>query len=585
MIQFLLPLLTLIFCLNTQSHANDKPIPLVFQADKNNIQVLPQRFEYTLLDEHRLKIGDIIIDSETFGFQISNTKGFSIKFAWPAGLMTSGNIVIKDNSGKALFSTIIDPKDLSIKTMKSNEDEIRRERAEYIVRDLPAQLFEDMKYVPFMSFCIFRESRGTRLHLCSQELYVSSQEGKTRIKARTSTKKTAFVEINGKVVGRQGIIFLNDAEEDIYFRSLSESGATLEIETRMKPVDFLDVTSSEDDKEILITARGAEPVNSRSAKLLPNGDWQIRLNPQRPILYLKGEGDIPMRQEFFIKGSLPKENGRPFISPRSQTRTYGSNLTYTGITRGGWSPSSFDELSQVEKDPRKENQFKWNIREIPSGVPTRRFIKVTQADKEYVAGYDIFRGRPYSLQGQLGYNTPSGIADALVAAQMWFENFLAMESNLFKFRWGTQLEWSQQLNAESGADPLQSVGLSLLYRLTPGFQLVEPSSTVGIHMRQMTMGSTQLSSFALSYQHQHKFPNESYFKDWMDWWIQEVRYTLPAQSGLVKLKTNYELSTKALNEISNGLYFESGLRYSMLEFEGTKGEGQIGIFFGTQWIF
>src|SRR5437868_3724177 len=277
-------------------------LPLFFQADKNNIQVLPQRFEYNLVDEDHIKIGDIIIDSTTFGFQIApsvNFPGkFRARFIWPSGLLKDGSLLLKDNTGKAIWTTNFNRKSIHLINPATTEQDknVRTQLAELVVDQLNPALVEDMKYFPFMNFCISRTNQDTRIYLCSKEVYLTSKENRLTISSRAQGKRNAFVEINAKSVGNQGIIFLNNENENIGFRAMTQSGAILEVETRMKPVDFKDVVLSDDQKKLILTASGAEPVNEESVQRISNDEWQFEIDAQRPILYLKGEGDIPMRQ-------------------------------------------------------------------------------------------------------------------------------------------------------------------------------------------------------------------------------------------------------------------------------------------------
>lgn len=81
-------------------------IPLFFPAEKNNIRVLPQIFEYTLLDSEKIKIGDILIDASLIRFEIIKSPGedqVRLLFSWPAGLLQEGGIYLMNNSGRAVW--------------------------------------------------------------------------------------------------------------------------------------------------------------------------------------------------------------------------------------------------------------------------------------------------------------------------------------------------------------------------------------------------------------------------------------------------------------------------------------------------
>ncbi|MGE5086357.1 MAG: hypothetical protein ACM3MG_08675, partial [Bacillota bacterium] len=167
--------------------AQGKPKAMFFQADKNNLQVLPQRFEYTLLDEDRLRIGDILIDSTmvTFHLEAPNEKGapYRIRFTWPSELLKDGELAIKNNSGKAIFTTKLNKEAVRVSSNPHVEDEtLRANIASLSVGLKDNTLVEDMKYLPFMTFCIYRQSEDTKIYLCSKELYLANQSGQLVIK-------------------------------------------------------------------------------------------------------------------------------------------------------------------------------------------------------------------------------------------------------------------------------------------------------------------------------------------------------------------------------------------------------------------
>ncbi|RYZ75518.1 MAG: hypothetical protein EOP04_33225, partial [Proteobacteria bacterium] len=233
-------------------------VPLQFQADKNNIQILPQRFEYNLVDEDHIKIGDIVIDSTTFGFQISSkpeaSGKFRARFIWPVGLLKDGTLSIRDNTGKSIWSVTVSRKNTRIMNAgPATKELVRNQLTEFVTDQFEVAKVEDMKFLPFMNFCINRTTQDTNIYLCSKELYLGTQ-GKLGIRSRTQGRRQAFVEINGRNVGKQGTIFLNDEKENIGFRAMTQSGAILEVETRMKPVDFKDVVLSADKKNLILTA-------------------------------------------------------------------------------------------------------------------------------------------------------------------------------------------------------------------------------------------------------------------------------------------------------------------------------------------
>jgi hypothetical protein len=582
-----------LLAISTGSLANgtglSKTKPLYFQADKNNLQVLPQRFEYTLIDEERLKVGDVLIDANQLTFRLIPSKTekgrYSIRFTWPAGLLTEGEIALKNNSGKAIYNSLINKKNLRISAGNAGDSEeiLRSETAEFTADNVDPKVIEDMKYLPFMSFCIFRASEETRLYLCSKELYITNQDGQLTVKPRSTSKKTAQVEINGKVVGNQGIIFLNDRSETVAFTAQTQSGASLEIETRRQDVDFKDVVLDKDGKKITLIASGAEPVDEEKVRKLSDTEWQIDIPATRPILYLKGEGDIPMRQEFYVKGTLPYEKDRPFLSAKSPNKTYSSSLYLLGVAPEGMKIVPADKSTQVE--PQKKGQFLWKLQDIPSGKTTRYYLNTTLADRSYLVGYDIFRARPFEFFLGGFFQTPSGLVYGRVGLQWWIENLFGSTSSFSRLHWGLGLHRDQHLTKKDGEGNYDKTTLELMWRASEGFYMTDP--TWGLTLPVQMISGEGFSTTAIGLGAFWQTPSGKVFKGVSDWLTISGRY-LPSGTGSdVKLSSGMEAELMLSKNFSQSFSVQYGAGLEMLKFDpaASKENTQINITGGVAWHF
>ena len=187
--------------------AQTKPAALMFEAKKNNVQVLPQRFEYSVFDDGTLKIGDIVINPSDVFFNLSTdpeTQKIQLNFRWPAALLTDGEIAIKNAVGKAVWSQSFTKPQIQIKkTSEDKNSSLRNESALLSIALDDEQLLNELKFSPFINFCVYRESDETKIYLCSQELYFSLKDSPANILPRQNPLKTAQAEINGKTVGQQ----------------------------------------------------------------------------------------------------------------------------------------------------------------------------------------------------------------------------------------------------------------------------------------------------------------------------------------------------------------------------------------------
>jgi|GEM_PF-1065801 hypothetical protein len=576
---------------NAFAQSSGKLKPLYFQADKNNLQVLPQRFEYTLLDEERLKVGDVLIDATQITFELIPSKKekgkYSIRFNWPAGLLNEGEIAIKNNSGKAIFSTEFNKKSIRISDghtkSETSDDVLRSEIAEYTADNIDASLIEDLKFLPFMSFCIYRVNEETRIYLCSKELYMTQQNGQMVIAPRSSNKKAAQVEINNEVVGNQGMIYLNDRSETVSFVAQTQSGASLEIDTRKQDVDFKDVVLEKEGKKITLVASGAEPVDESKVKQLGNDEWQIDISAARPIVYLKGEGDIPMRQEFFIKGTLPYEKDRPYLSGKSPTRTYQSSLYLLGVYPEGMKIGPMDKNSTVEM--QKKNQFLWKLNNIPSGATTRYYLNAIAADRSYTVGYDITRARPYELFVGAAYQTPAGIAFARMDFQWWIENMFGSPSGATRLHWGLGLHHDQHLTKKDGEPSIDKTTFEILWRAKEGFYLIDPTWGLSLPVQMISGEGFSTTAFGLGAFWQN--PTAKWMKKFSDWSLIRARY-MPSGSGSdVKLKSSMEAEALLSKGWTQNLSLQYGLGFTAMKFDpaAEKEDSQISLIGGLAWQF
>src|SRR5690349_966317 len=107
--------------------------PLYFQANINGVKIIPQKFEYGLLDAEKIRIGDILIDATTFRFQLVPTEdGMALKFNWPAGLVEEGDLSVLNNNGKALWTRSISKNQFKVTSVAGKIPHLRTELAEFV---------------------------------------------------------------------------------------------------------------------------------------------------------------------------------------------------------------------------------------------------------------------------------------------------------------------------------------------------------------------------------------------------------------------------------------------------------------------
>lgn len=570
---------------NTSTSASAKP--LFFQADKNHIQVLPQRFEYGVLEENQIKIGDVLVDSASFGFQVgastSSAGTLRARFVWPQGLVKNGMLFIRNNTGKSIWSSPIRTQEVKIvKKAEAADGEasvpsnLRTQLAEYTVDRLPAAVVEEMKYLPFMTFCVSKAAEGTRILLCSREVYFGAVNGKYAIRPRSSTKKAASVEVNGRTVSNQGIIFLNDETQNIGFRASAASGAIIEIETRMKPVDFKDVILSEDKKNLILTASGTEPVAEEKIQRLSANEWRATVDATRPVLYLKGAGDIPMRQEFYVKGDVPTEGHRPKLSPDTFSRLYRSHVTFNGTAAPNTTVSSTAKNSRVEMHG---SEFNWSIEDIPAGKVSRQYLQVSPS---FTAAYDVHR--EFAWEAELGgeFLVPASQATGFASLTWRFQNFLGLDSNWTELRWGLRATQEQLLTEKTGEANLSLTDIELLWRANAGFHFIDP--TWGLSLVSETLKSSVFSTNTFGVGAYYSAEPMPWIKNWFQWQETRFTYLLPS-TGDVQLKSGIKFETIAFKSLDPRWLLQCGVGFMQYTFDPGEVKPQVTVKAGAVYRF
>lgn len=571
--------MTTFYCALTsaaQALANYK-VPIYFPADKNNVSVLPQRFEYSILDESKIRIGDILIDADQVELKLLSTDKpgkYKFLFSWPAALLTEGEMYVKDHTGRAMYLTKINQEKVRIINKQLGDALVRDAIAEFESEELEDTVVDSLRLLPYLNFCVFRQTNNTKIYLCSKDLYVPRKKVQGRLQQflpRQSTRTAAEAVINGKEVGLQGIIFLNKVSDSIKFKAIAQSGASIEIETRRKDVDFKDVVINTEEKLLTFTASGAEPVNEASVKRINDEEWKISVPIDRPIIYLKGEGDIPMRQEFFIKGNVPDEDLRAFFEKMPPQKTYSRTLVINA------KKPSKNQLKNIEPNSNFKaegnEKFEWNIEALPAGEVSRRHLGLVSNGETYALGFDIYRGYPFRMS--FGLVSPllvtqkpeptdtakpkSSSMHSALRLNWWFENFLLINSDATRMRWGVQYESKTQTGANTTETKTNHSELALHYRFIAGLDLLDPTWGASLlsHSLSSTGSSATLSGLGLfkTSLHQGFFNNSIFtFKYWL------------SGSGIAgaQLQPSYSFGLEGQKNFSSALYLQMAANYDSI---------------------
>jgi hypothetical protein len=543
----------------SKSLAQQKPgmKPLSFYADKNNVQILAQRFEYALIDADQFQLSDILIDSTKLRMKLHpNPKENRILFNWPAALLSDGRISLLNNNGKALWTQDFTPKQVRIRKIKNADpdDTIRNEIAQFASSTLPKEVMEELKYLPFLHFCVSRITPETKIYVCSKDVFLySGPNGVREFRPRSAAQKDAFVEIGGSIVSNQGLIYLNEAKDDLVLRAQTEVGANIEIITRKREIDFKDVILSDDGKQILITASGASPARKDNVTMVGKDAYQIKLSRARPYYYVLGEGGIPMRQEFLVRADPPMENLRVYIQSSAPTRTYRREVDLRGTKPAEVILSAEEPLGEL-KD-LSNNQFEWTLKDQQAGIKNRRSLILEANKKEFVASYDIEGGRPNQFDGDLILGLNKGIAWGNLSYRRHIEDFLWIKSRATEFRWALSADYFKQLNTKEDTPEVDLMTVGLHWKATAGFPFEKSSFGMGLLMGPAKINKE--SSTAMGLELLYETPASKNWERWMHWW--DTRTRIWSGSGNeAKLTTSWQLEARAYRKLGANSYWRTG---------------------------
>lgn len=543
--------------------------PLYFLPEKNDLQILPQKLEYRLLNGSRVQIGHIVIDFNNLSLDLVQKESqHQLIFNWPADLFENATLVLFNNYGKAIQTYKIKNEDITEKTDDDSLSSKDKTSFKTMIEDF---LLDELKHLPFFKFCLQRKDKSTRIDFCSAELYLSPKEGNPSIRMRSENKKRAQILINNVEVSEQGFVFLNDISESVTFISQSEFGAKLEIETRLRPVDFKDIVTSDDGKYLYLTAQGSRPVNNKNITNLTDTLWQIKLPTDSPVLYIRGEGEVPFRQEFFIQGTPPTESLRIYAVDLAND-TYSSSVKMTLELPKGITLYSREVNSRVA---RKGKQIEWTVSGLQKDKDNKRFLYLKKNKKEYTVYQTIYRGSAFETQLGATYLSSEKISLANLGLNYWINK-----------RSGLSITMDQALTKNDAIDKWSVTEFSYLHRFSAGINFKDPSFYGSIYLRTMSLGDLSFSQMGLGVGHNTRF-SSLFMKQIANWYSWNFRYYLGSKSNEIEIKRLITADYKLYLQLSNPFYFNYGLGLQSLSVSDSNllKSTQINLTLGLNYLF
>lgn len=497
------------------AQSQDRGIPLNFPARQNNIQVLPQKFEYSLRDAFRFLLGNRIIDTSNFEFQmIPQSESVQIRFRWPQSLFEKGTLSILNPSGVAVWSS----------PLQDNENSM-------LIED-GTNLATRLLGLSFFKFCITQYELNTGMEVCSPEFIAKGTGKNLRVEVTPYTRKPQ-ISINGRSVTPHGIVFLNDEKESLSFRATAASGAEFKMDTRSISLDFVDIINLNENL-MKITIKGPFPLAPSQYQIIQDNLWSVTLKKERPLIYISGEGQVPLRQEFVVQGPLPREENRLHLDKNSPTRAYASSLELRGWSPNRGTPQAADSSADVAV---AGNRFTWALKDLNVGQDKMSTVQVVDGKDVFTAGYTFSRQHANRFEAQVGLNTDKSRLYIGGEGQMWFESlpFLTQQTQQ---RLGLGLLYNQDITG----DPRSILAeISTHWRIKKGLQLLESSPIVGLGLQNWTFDGESIQTLAPFV----GWVGPSFKKlKYFEWQEFQLKYSLRGKSDDLELKSRTELRWK-----------------------------------------
>lgn len=537
---------------------------LMFPIERSSVKALPQRFEYQLLNANQFRVGDLTINANDIGMRL-NTSGKDRKFLffWPPDLLESSELVIKDSSGKSVWRKKLGKQQVVFKK-GSRGNRLATFEMTLTEED---KLFAELKRTPFIRFCAHQEAPQTKVYFCSKDLFLIKNQNGFAIQARNSRRPESFVEINGETVGNQGSIFLNSSLDSLSMRGLMLSGSTIEIDTRMKDVNFQDAVLSADGKTLIVTAKNRE----KDPLLRDQEVWTAQLNVDRPFLYLKGEGNIPLRQEFIVEGPVRKESVKVQITSTAKTATTSSSIDLDLRTPQNIELSSDDKMTELRK--QSDGTYEWRLLGLRRNQVNRRFVRVTDMstnpNQVFYAAYDIQRTSGFEALVYASYPL------RVQAGLSWVGDD----------RWNFDLNYSSQIGTTKDFDHSSLISAAAYYRQKPGVHMLHPSARLGVFVDSFSSDKGNLIYYGIAPELQLK---DLQIYEWnVPWTYLRVKAPLGAQDSFT-VAGSFEVQTAVRLGATLDRFHEVGVKYKAMNFRKDRADlkqNQAEIFYGFGVLF
>lgn len=414
---------------------------LYFPIEKNKVKILPQRFEYHLDGEDSFRIGDALFVAKDFQVFLSadplSKDRYRLELSWPSSLLLNGTVHLKDSVGKSLWTEDISQKNTETTRTKTQAG-YRAWVSKTRMSAIPTSVLQRLVNYPFFQVCVQLRDNETMVSLCSRDFFASSEDSKTiQIKDQIGLRDKAFVEINGQEVDPQGAIFLQNETDFIFLKGTFKSGASIEIQTSLKAVRFIDLENIKDPKRVLIRGMGAVPADPVGIARIGPTTWEGRLSKERPSLFLRGEGGIPLRQEFLIESegrdsALRIELPEVYYLPNEDSSFAQAGGRTALFKLKSATDHRLESLNDSSRVIYQGNEVFWEVRELNYDELNTRHLKIKTEPTETIAAFDFKRKPSAELSARLTFPLATEFSGRLDPLHSRFSYWTGLQNHIGK---------------------------------------------------------------------------------------------------------------------------------------------------------
>ena len=583
-------------------------------------------YDLTQKNGNALRIGDVVIDDQSFFFALVPISKFHPKLGlivgtkeasktalvlrWPEPLLQNGQLEMISRTGSVLWKLDVSEsgrsawnEKLATWKMELEKKGVKTEKlskssvfyTQFGILDVFARGLKATN--ESFRFCLTQSQGRSQSKLCSQRYLMRGSKNSRTISKIRSTGKPRILLQSAQAPLKQTVPVAKDGPTS-FFAELG-GGENYEFIAVPNVLNLMDLSDTKDPKKLRIVAWGTRPTMNANT-LNPDdysavtkaigfestiGDlrkfWEAFIDSEDPKIYLPGQGGGVFAQRFDL-AKVPQAAARPYLNSLTPTGTYIDGMKIFGKRRADVKLTSLENLIEVEEsDPQ---YFTWHFKAQDRGQMNRSFLSLEYMGKEYRAFFEIFKGYPRELSGRLSGMLGEGGTNIFmgeVAYNQWFEDIFGWTNYwMARHRWGVSGKMFKsftelKINDKGATADISVLNVDLKYRFSPGLWNRDESLGAMLDYQQITFGQINAPMIGAGTFWARSMPkifddffNLAPFMKYPKWVDMEFIYYPLSLSPVVALQTNFAVNFHGKVIWTKHFFGEAGFgikRYAIIE--------------------